>query len=130
MLVMIFGRDNSCNEKFAKTKCKLPLLYPEKYLHPAKHPKLMDEFIKLSNKGMGEVMVTHSEHMLARLQRRIAEGKIKKESVELWNVKGEKATRLKLEDSGCIKNWVKDFFGDLLGECCDRTINYLNRKKL
>lgn len=48
---------------------------PELHLHPAAHAPLADLFIHTATSGKGQVLVeTHSENLLLRLRRRIAEG--------------------------------------------------------
>jgi hypothetical protein len=48
---------------------------PELHLHPAAHAPLADLFLQTANSGQGQVVIeTHSENLLLRLRRRIAEG--------------------------------------------------------
>lgn len=129
MITMIFGRKIVDNTKFAESKKLFPLQYPEHLLHPVDQLSLMDDFIYDDSNGIDNSIITHSEYLLARLQTRIADGTIKKENVELWNVKGNKGIRLVIDDSGVIVNYPKDFFGDLLGEVSGRMKSYFNRKR-
>jgi predicted ATPase len=46
---------------------------PELHLHPSAQAVLADLFIKKSREGVRFLVETHSEHILLRLQRRIAE---------------------------------------------------------
>jgi predicted ATPase len=65
-------------------------------------------------------MESHSEHLLRRLQRRIAEGELPAEDAAVYFCSMEngasKAEELKIGDDGLVKNWPKDFFGDEMGE--------------
>ncbi len=48
---------------------------PELHLHPAAHAPLADLFLRTAASGKGQILVeTHSENLLLRLRRRIAEG--------------------------------------------------------
>jgi hypothetical protein len=48
---------------------------PELHLHPAAHAPLADLFLDTVKRGCGQILVeTHSENLLLRLRRRIAEG--------------------------------------------------------
>ena len=64
---------------------------------------------------------SHSEHLLLRLQRRIAEGKIQKDDVSLFFCSTDDngvscLSQLEIDQYGNISNWPKDFFGDQFGE--------------
>ena len=66
------------------------------------------------------IVESHSEHLLRRLQRHIAEDKISNEDISLYfcefkNTKSE-ISKLNIDIFGTIKNWPKDFFGDEFGE--------------
>ena len=47
---------------------------PEVHMHPSVQADLIDFFIELANNGRKVVFETHSDHMITRLRRRIAEG--------------------------------------------------------
>ena len=77
---------------------------------------------------------SHSEHLLRRLQRRIAEGEIKKEDVALFfcstNSDGASTlSKLEVDKFGNIANWPKDFFGDQFGEIAAMTDAALARRE-
>ncbi|RYZ14370.1 MAG: DUF3696 domain-containing protein, partial [Myxococcaceae bacterium] len=63
---------------------------------------------------------SHSEHLLRRVQRRIAEGKLRPEETALYfcspGPEGSRIEKLKLDEYGNIINWPKDFFGDDMGD--------------
>ena len=47
---------------------------PEVHMHPSVQADLVDFFIELAKNGRKVVFETHSDHMITRLRRRIAEG--------------------------------------------------------
>ena len=47
---------------------------PEVHMHPSVQADLIDFFIELAQNGRKVVFETHSDHMITRLRRRIAEG--------------------------------------------------------
>lgn len=49
---------------------------PEVHLHPLVQGKLVDFFIELEEHGRHVVVETHSDHIVTRLRRRIAEGRV------------------------------------------------------
>lgn len=94
---------------------------PEIHLHPSVQMGLADVFIDvMKNRGVQILLESHSEHLLARLQRRLAEGGLKKEDVALYFCASETnqstLTPLALDLLGNISNWPEDFFGDRFGE--------------
>lgn len=94
---------------------------PEIHLHPAVQANLADVLIDAHEKrGVQIILESHSEHLLRRLQRRIAEQSLKAEDVALYfcqtGPKGSTLTTLDLDLFGNIKNWPPDFFGDQFAE--------------
>ncbi len=94
---------------------------PEIHLHPAVQANLADVLIDAYGKRHVQVIVeSHSEHLLRRLQRRIAERKIGNDDVALYfceaGDQASSATALQLDLYGNIVNWPRDFFGDEFGE--------------
>jgi predicted ATPase len=94
---------------------------PEIHLHPALQSELADLFIKIVNLGERQLVVeTHSEHLLLRLRRRIADGDIDADKVRILYVSkvngASKVDTLRLTDSGQIDNWPKGFFDDAYQE--------------
>jgi predicted ATPase len=99
---------------------------PEIHLHPAVQSALGDLFIAaITAREDGEprqlqlIVERHSEHLLRRLQRRIAEGAISEDDVALYfcypgQRGGSTLDRLELDRNGDILNWPEDFFGDEL----------------
>lgn len=94
---------------------------PEIHLHPAVQSGLGDVIINAVKTRKIQVIVeSHSEHLLRRLQRRVAEEEIKHTDISLYfsQTKAGKSaiTPLELNLFGEISNWPKDFFGDEFGE--------------
>jgi hypothetical protein len=94
---------------------------PEIHLHPAVQMGLADTLIDaIQRKSIQIILESHSEHLLTRLQRRIAEGKLSHSEVKLYfcQFDGQKsiAEPLQVDKYGEILNWPKGFFGDTLSE--------------
>jgi len=87
---------------------------PEIHLHPAAQASLGDLFVKYAKQKRQLIVETHSEHLLLRVRRRIAEGKLDPELVRVFFVdkqKGETRIRqLSLEANGHFKRWPAGFF--------------------
>ncbi len=96
---------------------------PEIHLHPAVQSGLADVILNVAkNRGVQIVVESHSEHLLRRLQRRIAEAEngVGPDDVALYfcaNRGGQSSlTPLELDLYGSILNWPEGFFGDEFGE--------------
>ena len=94
---------------------------PEIHLHPKAQSALADILIDAYQKRQVQILLeSHSEHLLNRLQRRIAEEKIASDDVSLYfcsaSDDGLALETLELDQYGNIKNWPKNFFGDQFGE--------------
>lgn len=98
---------------------------PELHLHPGAQSALGDLLIEAVQareeglqRGVQLIVESHSEHLLRRIQRRVAEGKIKDSDVAVYVCRqsgsGSVAERLELDLFGDIRNWPPDFFGDEL----------------
>ena len=92
---------------------------PEIHLHPRAQANLGDLFIALAEPKKSLIVETHSEHLMLRLRRRIAEQKIPKEMVGIYFVEwkdGESVvSRIELDDYGQMVNvpeGFKTFFSD------------------
>lgn len=94
---------------------------PEIHLHPAVQADLADVLIDAWKKrGVQILLESHSEHLLRRLQRRVAENTVSPDNISIFfcstDGKASKLTPLHLDLFGKISNWPKDFFGDEFGE--------------
>jgi predicted ATPase len=106
---------------------------PEIHLHPSVQMGLADALIDVVNERNVQIIVeSHSEHLLRRLQRRVAEERLVSEKAALYFCSlsnGEsKVDRLDLDLFGSIRNWPQDFFGDEMGEVTKRTVAAMQRK--
>jgi predicted ATPase len=112
---------------------------PEIHLHPMAQSNLADVFISavqsyeaIAPRNMQLIIETHSEHLLTRLQRRVAEQVIPAEDVAIYFVNRNGAAAdmeaLRLNMFGDIENWPENFFGDEMGDITARTTAALNRQ--
>ncbi len=94
---------------------------PEIHLHPTVQAGLADILIDTWDKRRVQVILeSHSEHLLNRLQRRLAECKVEGEEIGLYFCETSRThsniTELDLDLFGNIANWPQHFFGDQFGE--------------
>ncbi|TAK43156.1 MAG: DUF3696 domain-containing protein [Saprospiraceae bacterium] len=94
---------------------------PEIHLHPTVQAGLADVFIDaIQTRKIQIILESHSEHLLRRLQRRIAEEEFDKDQAALYfcQTTGGKSelVPLQLDLFGNIQNWPEGFFGDEMGE--------------
>ena len=94
---------------------------PEIHLHPAIQSGLADVLIDAWRTRKVQILLeSHSEHLLHRLQRRIADETTSEEEIGLFFCSADGSssnlTPLELDPYGNIANWPKDFFGDQFGE--------------
>lgn len=106
---------------------------PEIHLHPSVQSGLADVMLNVAASRQVQIIVeSHSEHLMRRLQRRVAEEKVSVEDVKLYFVSrnggGAKASDLDLNELGEIKNWPENFFGDEMGEIAAIAEASLQRK--
>lgn len=118
---------------YAKAGSTLLFEQPEIHLHPSVQSSLADLFIDVAQHRNIQIIVeSHSEHLLNRLQRRMAEEEVCQDDLALYfceTGKDEAQLRpLETDSFGNIKNWPKDFFGDRFGETVARQEAALQRK--
>lgn len=94
---------------------------PEIHLHPMVQSGLADVFIDAVKKRNIQIIIeSHSEHLLRRLQRRIAEEKLFTADAALYfcDVSDGRSILKSLDINmfGDITNWPDNFFGDEFGE--------------
>lgn len=107
---------------------------PELHLHPSVQSGLADVFIDVArNRKVQIIIESHSEHLLRRFQRRIAEEKISNKDTSLYFCdisRGiSKLVPLELDLFGNIQNWPDGFFGDDLREMAAMTRAAMERQK-
>ena len=112
----------------------LILEQPEAHLHPKTQADLTDVLIDVvKNRNIQIILETHSEHLLTRLQRRIAEEEIPASDTALYFCQVNDGTseieRLGMDEYGNITNWPQDFFGDVTGELIKKTKVEMQRRK-
>ena len=112
----------------------LILEQPGIHLHPKVQSQLADLFIEVVNERKLQILVeSHSEHLLNRLQRRIAEEKISVDKTALYFCRNDegvsKIERLKMDEFGNIANWPENFFGDEMGDLFAMTKAQREREK-
>lgn len=112
----------------------LILEQPELHLHPSAQSILADVFIEVATKRNIQIILeSHSEHLLRRLQRRIAEQQISAKDTALYFCEIENGiselTALQVDPFGSITNWPKDFFGDDMGDIAAMTIAAMERQQ-
>ena len=107
---------------------------PEIHLHPSVQAGLADVIIDAVKKRKVQVILeSHSEYLLRRLQRRIAEEKITNDEAALYfcdmSEGSSTLTPLKLNLFGEIENWPSGFFGDEFEEMAAMTRARARREK-
>jgi len=117
---------------YAPEGATIVLEQPEIHLHPLVQAGLADVFVDaIKNRRVQIILESHSEHLLRRLQRRIAEEELKSDQAALYFVKAEEKSsrleRLELDLFGNIRNWPRDFFGDEMGDLVAMTEAQIRR---
>jgi len=107
---------------------------PEIHLHPSVQASLADVFIDVvKNRGVQIIIESHSEHLLRRIQRRIAEGELENDQTAMYFCGMENGTStaetLHLDLFGNITNWPQGFFGDELSEAAATVQAQMERRK-
>jgi predicted ATPase len=119
---------------YAPEGSTLLLEQPEIHLHPKVQAGLADVLVDaIKTRNIQIILESHSEHLLRRLQRRVAEEKIQPDQAALYFCSMENGesclTPLGLDLYGTIENWPKDFFGDDFGEIAATSQAALRRRK-
>lgn len=118
---------------YAPRGSTLILEQPEIHLHPKVQAGLADVLIDaIQHQGIQIILESHSEHLLRRLQRRVAEETLAADQAALYFCRLErgesKLTPLELDMFGTIRNWPDGFFGDELGEIAATQLAALDRR--
>ena len=106
---------------------------PEIHLHPAVQSGLADVMLNVAAVRNVQIFVeSHSEYLMRRLQRRVAEERASSGDVKLYFVSSQHGrahlSDLRLNEWGAIENWPENFFGDEMGEIAAITEASLKRK--
>lgn len=106
---------------------------PEIHLHPSVQAGLADVFIDaIKTRKVQILLESHSEHLLRRLQRRIAEDVLPPGQTALYFVSinngASQLEQLQLDLFGNITNWPDRFFGDEMGELVAMTEAAMRRQ--
>ena len=108
---------------------------PEIHLHPLAQAGLADVIIQAAiRRNVQVILESHSEHLLLRLQRRIAEEVISPNDIMLYFCdapKGSsKLTPLDVDLYGNIRNWPDRFMGDAFTETAEAELARLRRMRI
>lgn len=106
---------------------------PEIHLHPLAQAALADVVLQAAtHRKLQVILESHSEHLLLRLQRRIAEEEISSDDVKLYFCDApsgvSQLTPLDLDLFGSIKNWPHKFMGDAFGEVASAELKRIQRR--
>ena len=120
---------------YAPEGSTLILEQPDAHLHPKVQSELADVLIDVvKNRKVQIILESHSEHLLHRLQRRIAEEKIAAEDTALYFCEINEGTseieRLDVDEYGNILNYPPDFFGDDMGDLVAKTEAEMKRREV
>ena len=119
---------------YAPAGSTLILEQPGIHLHPKVQSQLADLLIEVVTEKKLQILVeSHSEHLLNRLQRRIAEEKISANQTALYFCRNDEGIsnieQLEMDEFGNIKNWPPKFFGDEMGDLIAMTKAQREREK-
>lgn len=112
----------------------LILEQPEAHLHPKVQSELADLLIEVvKSRKLQIILESHSEHLLIRLMRRIAEEQISADDTAFYFCEMNEGTseieRLNVDDYGNITNWPQNFFGDEMGDLAAKAKAEMKRRK-
>jgi predicted ATPase len=107
---------------------------PEIHLHPSVQAGLADVFIDaVRTRHVQVIFESHSEYLLKRLQRRIAEEQVDTRETALYfcdlDAGKSRLVPLDVDMVGRIRNWPKDFFGDEFGEVVETQLAAMKRQE-
>ncbi len=119
---------------YAPEGSTLILEQPGIHLHPKVQSQLADLLIEVVTERNLQILVeSHSEHLLNRLQRRVAEEKFAADQTALYFCRNDEGVsnidRLKMDEFGNITNWPENFFGDEMGDLFAMTKAQRERQK-
>ncbi len=94
---------------------------PELHIHPAAHGSLVELFAESAIKnGHNYILETHSEVMLLRIRRLVAEGKLKPEQVAIYWIDTEEGSegkrsflkKIAIDEEGNLDGWPTGVFSE------------------
>jgi predicted ATPase len=108
---------------------------PELHLHPRAQAHLADLMLHVAEERKLQLIVeSHSEHLLRRLQRRIAEPEhefANPDNIKMYfcdmGENGSTIQDVEVDEYGQIQNWPDKFFGDITGDLEAMTMAALKR---
>ena len=88
---------------------------PELHLHPGAQQRLGDFLLACSEWGQCLLVESHSEYLVLRLRRRVAEGRVDKDQLALlFAIRDEQGSTtyqpVELTDAGAVVEWPEGFF--------------------
>ena len=109
------------------------LEHPEIHLHPEAQSALADAITEIAEtRDLQVIIESHSEHLLRRLQRRVADETISADLVKLYFVSQESGEAhladIGLNEYGEIENWPDHFFGNEMEEIAETRKAAIERK--
>ena len=109
------------------------LEHPEIHLHPAVQAGLADVLIDaVQHRRIQIIVESHSEYLLRRLVRRVADETLSIDRVGLWFCESGEAsstiTALEMDTYGAIANWPDEFFGDDFEEIAETAMLQMRRR--
>jgi predicted ATPase len=89
---------------------------PEIHLNPRIQSELGDFFTQINDPNLSLLIETHSEHILTRLQRRVADGTLDPKEIVIYFISNEqnssKIKNLSISKRGEFDYWPEGFFQD------------------
>ena len=89
---------------------------PEIHLNPMIQAQLGDLFIEIADSNMSLLIETHSEHIISRVQRRVADETLKPEDISIYFISKNKnksiVKKISMSPNGTFDYWPDGFFQD------------------
>ena len=106
---------------------------PEIHLHPKAQSVLGDLLIEIAKENKILIIETHSEHLIRRIQRKVAEDEISNEDVVFYYVTmsndGSQLQKLDLNEDGYIKEIPDGFFEEDYKEVFNHLMSIARKKE-
>lgn len=121
----IYSMNNSKRNMYRYTPVKnlITIEQPELHLHPAMQASVADAIIEATKKAKGPdderlrfIVETHSQALLNRIGRRIREGKIRADDVNIimfnkdFGMKNTEVQQISFNEKGQLEKWPYGFF--------------------